>query len=97
MFCFEGARTMISFIGVAPTHVHQGSKFTTFAYGNENLPGTFITCVYSPFGKHGWRAVRFLRVPSETPGVLASEFIAERGLTAEEIAYFEGMLQIAGG
>lgn len=88
---------MISFLGTAPTHIHQGSKFTTFAYGDENKVGTFITCVYSPFDKHGWRAVRFIRVLSETPGVLASEFIAERGLTAEEIAYFEGMLQIAGG
>ena len=88
---------MISLLGVAPTHVHQGSKFTTFAFGNENLPGTFITCVYSPFDKYGWRAVRFIRVFSETPGVLASEFISERSLSAEEIAYFEGMLQIAGG
>ena len=88
---------MISLVGVAPAQVHQGSKFTTFAFGNENLPGTFVTCVYSPFDKYGWRAVRFIRVYSDTPSVLASEFISERNLTAEEVAYFEGMLQLAGG
>src|SRR5690242_19687355 len=97
MFGFEGAGTMISLLGAAPARIHQGSKFTTFAFGDENQVGTVITCVYSPFDKHGWRAVRFIRVLSDTPGLLASEFIAERGLTAEEIAYFEGMLQIAGG
>jgi hypothetical protein len=85
---------MISFLDTLPTHVHHGSRFVTFAYGDENKVGNVITCVYSPFDNHGWRAVRFIRVLTETSGVLGSEFIAERTLTAEEIAYFETMLEL---
>jgi len=87
---------MISFLDSAPTHIHQGSKFTTFIYGDEMKVGSVITCVYSPFDHRGWRAVSFIRVLSGIPGVLASEFIAERVLTAEEIAHFEAMLPVAG-
>jgi hypothetical protein len=88
---------MIAFLGTPPTRVYHGSKFTTFAYGDDTQVGAILTCVYSPFDQHGWRAVRFMRVLSDTPDVLASEFITERALSTEEIAYFEGMLQLAGG
>jgi hypothetical protein len=86
---------MLSFMDTSPAHVHHGSKFVTFAYGDETQVGGVITCVYSPFDGRGWRAVRFIRVLSETPGVLSSEFIAERALTADEIAYFETLLPVA--
>lgn len=85
---------MLSFMETIPTRVHHGSKFVTFAYGDVNQIGGVITCVYSPFDGRGWRAVRFIRVLSDTPGMLASEFIAERALTADEIAYFETMLLV---
>jgi hypothetical protein len=95
MFVSKPEQAMLSFLDTLPTRIHYGSKFVTFAYGDENQVGSVITCVYSPFDRHGWRAVRFIRVLSETPGVLASEFIAERALTAEEIAHFTMMLQLA--
>lgn len=85
---------MLSFRDTAPTQVHHGSKFVTFAYGDAGQIGSVITCVYSPFDGRGWRAVRFIRVQSETLGMLASEFIAERALTADEIAYFETLLPV---
>ena len=87
---------MISLLDTPPAYVRHGSKFTTFAYGDETQVGSVITCVYSPFDHHGWRAFTFIRVTSETPGILASEFIAERALTNEEIAHFEAMLPVAG-
>ncbi len=85
---------MLSFKDTSPTQVHYGSKFVTFAYGDVNHIGGVMTCVYSPFAGRGWRAVRFIRVLTGTSGVLASEFIAERALTADEIAYFETLLPV---
>jgi hypothetical protein len=85
---------MLSFRDTSPTQVHHGSKFVTFAYGDASQIGGVITCVYSPFDGRGWRAVRFIRVLLGTSGVLASEFIAERALTADEIAYFESLLPV---
>jgi hypothetical protein len=87
---------MLSLLDTPPNYVRHGSKFTTFAFGDENQVGSVITCVYSPFDHHGWRAFTFIRVLSETPGMLASEFIAERLLTNEEIAHFESILLVAG-
>jgi len=85
---------MLSLVDTQPTRIHFGSKFITFAYGDDQQVGGVMTCVYSPFDGRGWRAVRFIRVLSETPGVLASELIAERALTLDEIAHFERLLQV---
>ena len=44
---------MLSFMDTSPTQVHHGSKFVTFAYGDETQVGGVITCVYSPFARRG--------------------------------------------